>query len=181
MKKLMIAVAIVCAAAFAQAANFNWDSAAALHDGSEDSDWEFTGMAYLIKVTDPLTFAVADDLTITGGEIINSTVAKDSAIGGAFDGTAYFTDGQQYKFAILVTEKGTPDAMATSGLYGVDLSEGGEFYTATWSTDTGASIFNVDGDYYATVDKTISSVPEPTSGLLLLLGVAGLALKRRRA
>ena len=28
---------------------------------------------------------------------------------------------------------------------------------------------------------TSSSVPEPTSGLLLLLGVAGLALRRKRA
>ena len=29
--------------------------------------------------------------------------------------------------------------------------------------------------------QTIGSAPEPTSGLLLLIGVAGLALKRRRA
>ena len=27
----------------------------------------------------------------------------------------------------------------------------------------------------------VGAIPEPTSGLLLLLGVAGLALKRRRA
>ena len=29
--------------------------------------------------------------------------------------------------------------------------------------------------------RTAAAVPEPTSGLLLLLGVAGLALKRKRA
>ena len=29
--------------------------------------------------------------------------------------------------------------------------------------------------------QTVGAVPEPTSGLLLLMGVAGLALRRRRA
>ncbi len=42
-------------------------------------------------------------------------------------------------------------------------------------------------DYYATGTEenvwwtNVTSVPEPTSGLLLLLGMAGLALKRKRA
>ena len=31
------------------------------------------------------------------------------------------------------------------------------------------------------INSTLQAVPEPTSGLLLLLGVAGLALRRRRA
>ena len=39
----------------------------------------------------------------------------------------------------------------------------------------------VDDDNYMVANINTQAVPEPTSGLLLLLGVAGLALKRRRA
>lgn len=51
--------------------------------------------------------------------------------------------------------------------------------TATWTSSTGAKVLGFGSQASAT--WTAAAVPEPTSGLLMLLGVAGLALRRRRA
>ena len=53
----------------------------------------------------------------------------------------------------------------------------------TWSyAGTGlGSTDNFGGGFVGFDAGTWTAVPEPTSGLLLLLGVAGLALKRKRA
>ena len=50
-------------------------------------------------------------------------------------------------------------------------------YSVTWDSSTGAS-FSAGAAMTTAVGGLI---PEPTSGLLMLLGVAGLALRRRRA
>lgn len=54
----------------------------------------------------------------------------------------------------------------------------GDTGDATLNFTSGAG-FDVAGQKWS--DAGWQSVPEPTSGLLMLLGVAGLALKRRRA
>lgn len=58
--------------------------------------------------------------------------------------------------------------------------------TSEQGTIPGASVeyyarFLRAGEIEASNWSTMSAVPEPTSGLLLLLGMAGLALRRKRA
>ena len=175
---LLIAAAIVCAAVMSQAAALNWASYAFHNDGAADEDWFSGGQGYLVLVTDAANFAVADDLTITGGTLLTGEGSRNEYDGGyvfgAIDGSAFgAVDGEKYTFAILATDKGTSSALPTDGLYGYD-----GFYEVTWNKDTGAS-WEPSEEHMAAV--TTAVVPEPTSGLLLLLGMAGLALKRRRA
>ena len=195
MKKLMIAAAIVCAAVMSQAASLNWSTWGYSLSGGTTGDevWEGnTGAAYLVMVTDAANFAVGNDLAITGGEIVHSTLNDGT---GSFNGSWNTTldDGQKYLFAIVATTAGAAGTtMPTTGFFGVDRNGGNTtasgFYEATWSADTGASIDAFGGteaqewaDAYYGVSMSTAVVPEPTSGLLLLLGMAGLALRRRRA
>ena len=65
-------------------------------------------------------------------------------------------------------------------------------FTMTASVNVGGTDWTYEATGFGTTDNfgsgmagidagTWSAVPEPTSGLLMLLGVAGLALKRKRA
>jgi len=75
--------------------------------------------------------------------------------------------------------------LATYSFYSAIGSVVGDTYTAAWTSyvrdyDSLAGVIQSGTMSSADVWNT-AVVPEPTSGLLLLLGVAGLALKRKRA
>ena len=186
----MIAAAIVCAAVVSQAAQVTWEGwGYSGDDPSVDANWYTGGQAYLILVSDTSSFAVTCDngaWGITGGSIVSSADIDGGSVSGTWDGAeATLTDGSVNYFALLMTTTGsaatTVDGLPSDGYWGISpvTAQEDPFIAAAggkWSMDAD---FNEGNG--VNVSTAVQSVPEPTSGLLLLLGMAGLALKRRRA
>ena len=207
MKKLMIAAAIVCAAAFAQASSCTWECVgddgwvwSYYKDASKGIDVDTFGEGsvgnyWVIALTANSTAGISVDNT--GALVMDSkvgSVAKDGS--GSFDvphgqmasGTieAYATDNNHY-FALVIYDSenglyGVSDTVMMTGVEDVPTPVPGD---KMWFSNHAADDFYGDGDYsrwmVADTLATATPTPEPTSGLLLLLGVAGLALKRKRA
>ena len=160
MKKIMLALAVAVLAVAANAASFKWTAVNVYGADGNKFAGEVTLMAYAAggSAADAI---VATTFTPTTAGTINTTFSNDSLVGGTtynFFFTATQTvDGKDYVFTSA--EKAIA-AQATS--------------TPTIAFNNMATATQAAGAWAA------ANVPEPTSGLLLLLGVAGLALRRKQ-
>lgn len=192
MKKLMIACVAVAMAAVAQAASINWaitnvyspsDSTAKVDAGSM-SAWLFVtanSTDVTVKTTTLAAVqAVLDSGDLTGLADLAASHANNSAAAGAFTGATglptTFSSGSLTAFAVVV------DSTDLASAQNYFLAGNGAEKTASFTSATGTKQLNWGSQ--ASITQAAggwTAVPEPTSGLLLLLGMAGLALKRKVA
>ena len=176
MKKLVMVVLVAVAALLSQGAQVTWSANNIM--SPSDSSAKLTGaMAYLFDVADVTSADMAT--AIDAGKFAS---VRDKALSSVASAAA----GTVSKAGQVLPESYAAGASPT--LYAVifdssDTTSGNYIITATKSValkGTGATVFAFGSQAGATWTKYGSDVPEPTSGLLLLIGGAMLALRRKQ-
>ena len=197
MKKLMIALSLVAMAAVsAQAAKINWSvSEVAAYGGDATPqgytmacfcsgvNWDDSAHDVYTSIAAAEAWAKSNGATTEGVHQLNT--ATLSAEGSATTTSAYGTMQAFWKnsnaagtkagdfYAIIFNADNIADATA----YMVTtVKEGLKFST----TQTATQLASISAGEWHAIGGPTPVIPEPTSGLLLLLGVAGLALRRKQ-
>ena len=179
MKKIMIALAAVAVAAFANAANVNWKIQV---NGGEIGNEMYAVLASSLTGADMAKLTIADvtDNALSwygSGNLYDSATIINKSGRGTTEYTqisdSALTAANASIYLFSVSADGKSYALLNSDPYDVtaNVYADGSSSPGTFSVNTSS----------AALTYTTFAVPEPTSGLLLLLGVAGLALKRKRA
>ena len=186
MKKLVIALAVAASAAVVNAAAFNWTSsgtnAAKTFYGSDGTSTIAGTTVYLMDVATVSQGALLTALR-AGGSITDyasvSSQTLDSNSRLTAKEVSYGAAEVDYNFYMAIVDGDNLFVSSSISAAGqasatVDLKFSG-IKTAT------QTVFSDSSAAYSSAGWYTTAVPEPTSGLLLLLGMAGLALKRKRA
>ena len=184
MKKIMIMLGAAVMAACVQAAAVSWSATVA----AQGPAWEGAG-AYAMAFNGADYDKVIELLTVTGSEDMNADL-------GAY-AIELATGGTQSSFSNnrgAAKASGISNGVTGNTMFWVVFADGsnaaGSAITWTEATDISAYDYEAGNQASGTIGLnassfantgTVADVPEPTSGLLLLIGVAGLALRRRRA
>lgn len=184
MKKLIIAAFAVAFAAVSQAATVQWGGAIATPEDDMGVIGEgatayllFSSTAFTGDAT-TLSAAAIGGTTDNGGSIIAThAITATQAENGSFTAEFFKSGSVDGYYAVLVND---PNASDKLSYYYVGNLNGTSDLSSLADTDVRLNADWNSGEYLNQGGYTVA-VPEPTSGLLLLLGMAGLALKRKRA
>lgn len=182
MKKLFIACALVACAAYVHAASFDWKTAKSggKIQGPGTGSALTEGTAYLFTASSAQSVfdSWKKGKTLDGLTSLDSNSISAGKIGSKtpFD----YSDSSTLEaiFAVTVTIKGvdylylSTSVSATAKDTGSASLQFKETATSSLASKLAANGYQGAGWY---------AIPEPTSGLMLLLGLAGLALRRKQA
>ena len=187
MKKLIMTLTVVAIATIANAAAFNWTSGglgatAKTINSVGGTALYSTETAYTLYLFDAGVVSQSALLTALrdGNSITDFTAVKSQTLASNSQVTptsfTYGDAGTQYSFYMAVVNG--DDVFLSSSVS--SLAQASDTVNVSFSGLGSATKVDMGEASYSTAGW-YSAVPEPTSGLLMLVGLAGLALRRRRA
>ena len=186
MKKLMITAIVALAAVVTNAATVSWTTGGLAYDGETLAKGTANGYLWIVESTTYDTYSSFTDGAALSkaiyadykGKLDTATASGSLGKKGALtltDNADYGADESVYAVILYTTTQGDKDYIMGNAAY-VTLESAQNAEVSNMATFIGGNMNSM------TANATgWAAVPEPTSGLLLLIGMAGLALKRKRA
>ena len=197
MRKLILTAAVALAAVASQAASVSWDSSKLFtandaSGGFSSAAIKSDAKAYLFTLTAAEYAGFLESYNSSG----NMSKVYETYKGSLASANVNGSTGSRTSSSTLTTTADVGDTVYGAIIYTYsDATLGKDFYianiaTGTVGADSGLSIQNLGTYYFGKTTDGVAiggwqveggAVPEPTSGLLVLVGLAGLALRRKRA
>lgn len=168
MKKILFIVAILAVGFSAQAAAISWKFNTNANTWNGYTVYAVSSVASSYESVD----AVKSSL-LSSGSYATITGTRSYVASGSAENSSW-TDGQSISYYYVIVDKDEKNFW-TSGAQTANAATTGTPTASVFSAADGAALLSTAGTAFAG-----GPVPEPTSGLLMLIGVAGLALRRRR-
>lgn len=194
MKKIVIAVAIALTAFMSQAAQIKWVTSGNLlgvDTTAVDGNGDYSAAGNILKNNSTLNFTLqmftagTEDLVDSVSAAVKYATGKSSVSYNWAETANVLAQGTTYDYILTITGSQS-DLRALGVVDGKDYSAAiisaqvsGTMTTATMGPTTltqDIATWTVSG-----VVPVAPVIPEPTTGLLVLLGLSCLALKRKRA
>ena len=172
MKKLIMMLAAICAFGVAQAAAVNWGINLGKADGANKTYYVFNGSDSATVLSALSAFDDTTAATLSGAALATGTLNSKA---GKASGAGMEIGSETSLFMVVLN--GTLDAGQTYIAGTMDVSS----YTYAPPATAPGTFEAISSNFTTSATITAAAIPEPTSGLLMLVGLAGLALRRRRA